>query len=106
MPINTNPINFLTFTIQIPGFGRNLLAEKPMSNKGTLIPMLIINKEKPPNRISFAWLMYKIAAAKGGATQGLNISAENKPRKKICMIFFLFILFRRFDRKLFSEILK
>ena len=88
MPINTNPINFLTFTIQIPGFGRNLLAEKPMSNKGTLIPMLIINKERPPNRISFAWLMYKIAAAKGGATQGLNISAENKPRKKICMIFF------------------
>ena len=83
MPINTNPINFFTFTIQIPGFGRNLLAEKPMSNKGTLIPMLIINKERPPNRISFALLIYKIAAANGGATQGLNISAENKPRKKI-----------------------
>jgi hypothetical protein len=95
MPINTKPINFLTFTIHIPGFGRNLLAEKPMSNKGTLIPMLMINNERPPNKISFAWLIYKIAAAKGGATQGLNISAENKPRKKICMIFFLFILLRR-----------
>ena len=82
MPINTNPINFLTLTIQIPGFGRNLLAEKPMSNKGTLIPMLMINNERPPNKISFAWLIYKIAAAKGGATQGLNISAENKPRKR------------------------
>ena len=57
--------------------------------------MLIINKERPPNRISFAWLIYKIAAAKGGATQGLNISAENKPRKKICMIFFLCNLFKK-----------
>ena len=90
----------------MPGFGRNLLAEKPISNKGTLIPILMINKERVPKKISFAWLIYKIAAASGGATQGLKMSAENKPKKKICMIFFLFILLRRFDRKLFSEILR
>ena len=66
----------------MPGFGRNLLAEKPISNKGTLIPILMINKERLPKKISFAWLIYKIAAASGGATQGLKMSAENKPKKK------------------------
>ena len=55
----------------------------------------MINKERLPKKISFAWLIYKIAAASGGATQGLKMSAENKPKKKICMIFFLFIFYRK-----------
>src|SRR5210317_1959900 len=106
MPIRIKPISFFTFTIQIPGFGSNLFAEKPISNKGTLIPILITNNERAPSKISLAWPIYKIAAARGGATHGLKMSDDNKPKKKICIRLFLLILFSHLDRKVFSDVLK
>src|SRR5688500_4855198 len=78
-PSSKTPKKFLTDSIQGPTLGKSAPADAPSNNNGTPIPNAMTNNADPPRTTSPVWLIYSSAPARGAATQGPTISADNAP---------------------------